>query len=108
MLFKCSSSLWHWNNLYDLSFPSNQSSTDLLSLVFIIIIIIIIYYYYILLQNKYRAKGVEAFKEYSVVTDTPVYETAKLNSQNLSDVSNCWNVLNKVGFLLSIFPYITF
>ncbi|XP_049905271.1 nebulin isoform X20 [Epinephelus moara] len=37
-------------------------------------------------ENKYRAKGIEAFKEYSVVTDTPVYETAKLNSQNLSDL----------------------
>lgn len=35
----------------------------------------------------YRAKGVEAFKEYSVVTDTPVYETAKQNAVNLSDVS---------------------
>jgi len=40
-----------------------------------------------LFQNKYRAKAVESFKEYSVVTDTPVYETAKQNSQNLSDVS---------------------
>ncbi|XP_038577038.1 nebulin isoform X8 [Micropterus salmoides] len=37
-------------------------------------------------ENKYRAKGVEAFKEYSVVTDTPVYETAKQNAQNLSDL----------------------
>ncbi len=37
-------------------------------------------------QNKYRAKGIEAFKDYSVVTDTPVYETAKQNAQNLSDV----------------------
>ncbi|XP_062257985.1 nebulin isoform X12 [Platichthys flesus] len=36
--------------------------------------------------NKYKAKGVEAFKEYSVVTDTPVYETAKQNAQNLSDL----------------------
>ena len=39
-----------------------------------------------LFQTKYRAKGIEAFKEYSVVTDTPVYETAKQNAQNLSDV----------------------
>ena len=38
-------------------------------------------------QNKYRAKGIEAFKDYSVVIDTPTYETAKLSSQNLSDVS---------------------
>lgn len=41
-----------------------------------------------LFQNKYRAKGVEAFKDYSVVTDTPVYETAKKNAVNLSDVSD--------------------
>uniref|UniRef100_UPI0037E9BF77 nebulin isoform X1 n=1 Tax=Semicossyphus pulcher TaxID=241346 RepID=UPI0037E9BF77 len=37
-------------------------------------------------ENKYRAKGIEAFKDYSVVTDTPVYETAKQNAQNLSDL----------------------
>ncbi|XP_075887068.1 nebulin isoform X3 [Nelusetta ayraudi] len=37
-------------------------------------------------DNKYRAKGVEAFKDYSVVTDTPVYETAKQNAVNLSDL----------------------
>ncbi|XP_027878915.1 nebulin isoform X32 [Xiphophorus couchianus] len=37
-------------------------------------------------ETKYRAKGIEAFKEYSVVTDTPVYETAKQNAQNLSDL----------------------
>ncbi|XP_054644081.1 nebulin isoform X4 [Dunckerocampus dactyliophorus] len=37
-------------------------------------------------ENKYRAKGVEAFKDYSVVTDTPVYETAKQNAINLSDL----------------------
>ncbi|XP_035801092.2 nebulin isoform X6 [Amphiprion ocellaris] len=37
-------------------------------------------------EYKYRAKGIEAFKEYSVVTDTPVYETAKQNAQNLSDL----------------------
>ncbi|XP_034550527.1 nebulin [Notolabrus celidotus] len=36
--------------------------------------------------NKYKAKGIEAFKDYSVVTDTPVYETAKQNAQNLSDL----------------------
>lgn len=30
----------------------------------------------------------EAFKDYSVVTDTPVYETAKQNAINLSDVSD--------------------
>ncbi|XP_071337112.1 nebulin isoform X4 [Trachinotus anak] len=37
-------------------------------------------------ENKYRAKGIEAFKDYSVVTETPVYETAKQNAQNLSDL----------------------
>lgn len=47
-----------------------------------------------LFQNKYRAKGVEAFKEYSVVTDTPVYETAKQNAENLSDVRDSINVFN--------------
>ena len=39
-----------------------------------------------LFQNKYRSKGIEAFKDYSVVTDTPVYETSKQNAKNLSDV----------------------
>uniref|UniRef100_A0A674C4Q1 Nebulin n=1 Tax=Salmo trutta TaxID=8032 RepID=A0A674C4Q1_SALTR len=38
-------------------------------------------------ENKYRAKGIEAFKEYSMVIDTPTYETAKQSAQNLSDVS---------------------
>ncbi|XP_040912851.1 nebulin isoform X2 [Toxotes jaculatrix] len=37
-------------------------------------------------EHKYRAKGIEAFKNYSVVTETPVYETAKQNAQNLSDL----------------------
>uniref|UniRef100_A0A673AB22 Nebulin n=1 Tax=Sphaeramia orbicularis TaxID=375764 RepID=A0A673AB22_9TELE len=39
-------------------------------------------------EAKYRAKGIEGFKDYSVVTDTPVYETAKQNAVNLSDVSD--------------------
>ncbi|XP_070693824.1 nebulin isoform X2 [Pempheris klunzingeri] len=38
-------------------------------------------------ETKYRAKGIEAFKDYSVVTETPVYETAKQNAQNLSDLN---------------------
>lgn len=38
-------------------------------------------------QNKYRAKGIEAFKDFSMVIDTPTYETAKQSAQNLSDVS---------------------
>ncbi|XP_026231888.1 nebulin isoform X14 [Anabas testudineus] len=37
-------------------------------------------------ESKYRAKGIEAFKNYSVVTETPVYETAKQNAVNLSDL----------------------
>ncbi|XP_056146105.1 nebulin [Lampris incognitus] len=37
-------------------------------------------------ESKYRAKGIEAFKDYSVVTETPVYETAKQNAINLSDL----------------------
>ncbi|CAJ1079111.1 nebulin isoform X9 [Xyrichtys novacula] len=37
-------------------------------------------------EHKYRAKGIESFKDYSVVTDTPVYETAKKNAENLSDL----------------------
>ncbi|XP_036830632.1 nebulin isoform X33 [Oncorhynchus mykiss] len=37
-------------------------------------------------ENKYRAKGIEAFKEYSMVIDTPTYETAKQSAQNLSDL----------------------
>nr|XP_057937782.1 nebulin isoform X5 [Doryrhamphus excisus] len=37
-------------------------------------------------EYKYRAKGIEAFKDYSVVTDTPVYETSKQNAINLSDL----------------------
>ncbi|KAK7939466.1 hypothetical protein WMY93_002792 [Mugilogobius chulae] len=37
-------------------------------------------------ESKYRAKGIESFKEYSVVTDTPTYEVAKQNAVNLSDL----------------------
>lgn len=41
------------------------------------------------------------------MTDTPVYETAKQNAQNLSDVSDFLSALNNVGSLQSIFHYIT-
>ncbi|KAI4788154.1 hypothetical protein KUCAC02_036038, partial [Chaenocephalus aceratus] len=37
-------------------------------------------------ENKYKAKAIESFKDFSVVMDTPVYETSKQNSQNLSDL----------------------
>ncbi|KAJ8012364.1 hypothetical protein DPEC_G00041930 [Dallia pectoralis] len=37
-------------------------------------------------ENKYRAKGIESFKEYSVVVDTPIYTTAIQSSINLSDL----------------------
>lgn len=40
-----------------------------------------------LFQNLYRAKGIEHFKDYTVVTDTPVYETCKQSAKNLSEVS---------------------
>ncbi|KAJ8415105.1 hypothetical protein AAFF_G00008030 [Aldrovandia affinis] len=37
-------------------------------------------------ENKYREKGVGKFKEFSVVLDTPVYETCKQSAINLSDL----------------------
>ncbi|KAG7467209.1 hypothetical protein MATL_G00150970 [Megalops atlanticus] len=37
-------------------------------------------------EKKYRAKGVEQFKDYSVVLETPVYDTCKLSAINLSDL----------------------
>ncbi|KAK0145104.1 Nebulin [Merluccius polli] len=37
-------------------------------------------------EAKYKAKAVEGFKDYSVVTETPIYETAKQNAVNLSDL----------------------
>lgn len=44
----------------------------------------------------------ESFKDYSVVTDTPVYETAKQNAVNLSDVSD-FILLDNVGISQSLF-----
>ncbi|XP_049340881.1 nebulin isoform X11 [Astyanax mexicanus] len=38
-------------------------------------------------ENLYRTKGVEHFKDYSVVMETPVYETCKLSAQNLSELN---------------------
>ncbi|KAK2850034.1 hypothetical protein Q7C36_008817, partial [Tachysurus vachellii] len=38
-------------------------------------------------ENLYRAKGIEHFKNFSVVTDTPVYETCKQSAQNLSELN---------------------
>ncbi|XP_052420439.1 nebulin-like isoform X29 [Carassius gibelio] len=38
-------------------------------------------------ENLYRAKGIEHFKNYTVVTDTPVYETCKLSAKNLSELN---------------------
>ncbi|XP_056107867.1 nebulin-like isoform X2 [Rhinichthys klamathensis goyatoka] len=38
-------------------------------------------------DNQYRAKGIEHFKQYSVVMDTPVYETCKLSAKNLSELN---------------------
>ncbi|XP_053352988.1 nebulin [Clarias gariepinus] len=38
-------------------------------------------------NNLYRAKGIEHFKNFSVVTETPVYETCKQSAQNLSDLN---------------------
>ncbi|KAM9342293.1 nebulin [Pholidichthys leucotaenia] len=37
-------------------------------------------------EAKYKAKGIEGFKDFSVVTETPVYETAKKSGINLSDL----------------------
>lgn len=40
-----------------------------------------------LLQIKYRTDGKKNFKNYTVVTDTPVYVTAVQSAVQLSDVS---------------------
>ncbi|KAF5905873.1 nebulin isoform X6, partial [Clarias magur] len=38
-------------------------------------------------NNLYKAKGIEHFKNFSVVTETPVYETCKQSALNLSDLN---------------------
>ncbi|KAI4876854.1 hypothetical protein NFI96_011088 [Prochilodus magdalenae] len=38
-------------------------------------------------DTLYRAKGIEHFKDYSVVMETPVYETCKLSAHNLSELN---------------------
>nr|XP_021334583.1 nebulin isoform X25 [Danio rerio] len=38
-------------------------------------------------DNLYRAKGIEHFKQYTVVMDTPVYETCKQSAKNLSELN---------------------
>ncbi|XP_030641691.1 nebulin [Chanos chanos] len=38
-------------------------------------------------ENQYRAKGIEHFKNFSVVIDTPSYWTYKLSAFNLSDLN---------------------
>ncbi|XP_037395323.1 nebulin isoform X2 [Pygocentrus nattereri] len=38
-------------------------------------------------DSLYRAKGIEHFKNYSVVMETPVYETCKLSAHNLSELN---------------------
>ncbi|XP_048095565.1 nebulin isoform X14 [Alosa alosa] len=38
-------------------------------------------------NNAYKAKGIQQFKDYSVVLETPVYETCKLSAHNLSDLN---------------------
>ncbi|KAI7808891.1 nebulin-like [Triplophysa rosa] len=38
-------------------------------------------------DNLYRAKGVDHLKNYTVVMDTPVYETCKQSALNLSDLN---------------------
>ncbi|XP_053482933.1 nebulin isoform X1 [Ictalurus furcatus] len=38
-------------------------------------------------ESLYRAKGIEHLKNFSVVTETPVYETCKQSALNLSDLN---------------------
>uniref|UniRef100_A0A671JZX3 Nebulin-like n=1 Tax=Sinocyclocheilus anshuiensis TaxID=1608454 RepID=A0A671JZX3_9TELE len=38
-------------------------------------------------ENLYRAKAIEHFKDYTVVMDTPVYETCKQSAKNLSELN---------------------
>ncbi|XP_062861579.1 nebulin isoform X4 [Trichomycterus rosablanca] len=47
-------------------------------------------------ENQYRAKGIDHFKNYSVVTDTPVYETCKTSAHNLSDINYRYDYITNV------------
>ncbi|XP_060785938.1 nebulin isoform X4 [Neoarius graeffei] len=47
-------------------------------------------------ENLYRAKGIEHLKNFSVVTETPVYETCKQSAQNLSDLNYHYDYVTNV------------
>ncbi|XP_036421773.1 nebulin isoform X17 [Colossoma macropomum] len=47
-------------------------------------------------EALYRAKGIEHFKNYTVVTETPVYETCKLSARNLSELNYRYDYVTNV------------